>query len=109
MCGGLLLHYVGATSFIFGAHSLDKFSRMQVVAARYVNIISRMYLISQKRGEKLVLSATLEGVGLQRVRRVQRWWRRLRWQKQALSLMMGMHKRLGAQSKLYALEVRTVY
>ena len=40
------------------------------------------------------LAVILHGVGLTCVRRLQRWFRRMKWQERALAVMMLDHKRL---------------
>ena len=52
------------------------------------------------------------GVGLSKVRAIQRWWRRLttgKWQQRALVVAMGLHKRLGAKSIMGCIDDELVH
>ena len=52
------------------------------------------------------------GVGLSKVRAIQRWWRRLiapKKQQRALAMAMGLHKRLGAECVFIGLSSELVH
>jgi hypothetical protein len=61
----------------------------------------------QDNGTAWGQSFHIYGVGIQCVRRMQRWWRRMgarRYKERAVAVMMGGHARLGADSPLMALD-----
>jgi hypothetical protein len=103
-CKGLLLRYEEPASI-----DRDGGSDHHVMVLRPVAAIGRMFLAIMSEEGVWRLAAAVESVGLQRVRRLQRWWRLQLWRPRALAVMMGAHRRLGgAQSPLAALDDDTL-
>ena len=108
VCRGLLFRYLEPTCSVFGFHRLLKI----VIAGVIIFPQSEQDESDPKMclavlGDRIGstdwrLAVILHGVGLTRVRRLQRWFRRLKWQKRALAVMMSTHKRLGSDSPMAA-------
>ena len=103
-CHGLLLNYEKPTSHAFGLHNINT-----SLYFRVRSFDNELYVCIKSSCPRLAVIKynSAKGAGLQRVRRVQRWWRGRLWRRQAekhLAFMMAAHARLGAASMLGLLD-----
>ena len=104
---GLLLRYMVATQTLFGRHRLDAATSFRVLSLTRADVLHFRMLCAPVMVPGWIVRCAVYGVGLGRVRRLQRWWRRVlaeRWRQRAVAVMMGVHGRLGAASPLLRLE-----
>ena len=103
---GMLVRCERPVHFTFGRHKIDWFMRIQMKVAR-VDDRMRMFMhVTSVYGQGKVTSMDpVAGVGLQRIRMLQRRVRLWLWKRQAsLAFMMASHPRLGGLSSLRALD-----
>ena len=131
VCNGLIFKYQLPTRMIFGMHRLEDRPRILLLAPPfgasapaprafgpgrlYLSITSDHIVLDDGDVSNAfhgVLNTThaqnmmpVQGVGLARVRRLQRWFRFILGAKKRLALMMSNHKRLGASSCLQCLSM----
>ena len=107
---GLLMRYPYQTEHIMGAHRFQIATEFILSAYTYQDSwYMRFSLRANNVHHNLggTINFSVFGAGLQRVRTVQRWWRRQlerRWRERAVAVMMGAHPRLGASSPLRLLD-----
>ena len=102
LCRGLLLQLRAATSVFFGdtTKGEKKATEFYVYYHRTEEGMG-LYMASNINGRYWDKRRPAKGVGLQIVRRLQRWWRGVvRWRERALAIMMCTHKRLGSSAGL---------
>jgi hypothetical protein len=103
-CHGLLVRYVNPTNFVFGLHKIN-----ESINFRVRSFSDALYICITELRRHLAVTHFIhvQFVGLQRVRRVQRWWRGRLWKwsrDKHLAFMMAAHARLGSASKLMQLD-----
>jgi hypothetical protein len=106
---GLLFRFLEPIRSVFGLHRLCQITLAEVVIFPRANNNEPPHMCLAVCGDRIGstdwrLAVILYGVGLTRVRRLQRWFRRLKWQKRALAVMMSTHKRLGSDSPMALLD-----
>ena len=91
-CKGLLYRYLEPTCSAFGFHRLSKIMLAGVIIFPHDNEPTMcLALLGDRIGSSTDwrLAVILHGVGLTRVRRLQQWFRRMKWQPRALVVMMS--------------------
>ena len=104
----LLLRFLEATRTLFGIHRVSAVTSFVLVPAVIDNVQTGVQLgmfSYQARGQGWAVFTLPLGVGMDRIRRLQRWLRRrVLWRKHRLAFMMGTHARLGHSSPLLCLD-----
>ena len=101
---GLLLCFETPMHWFLGIHKLGSYSHFHV-SGEHVTVLGQEQVRIKLRGTgpNRICYSSLEGVGVQRVRRMQRWWRKQllkKKQERQVAFMMATHARLGAASGL---------
>ena len=105
---GMLMRYYQHTGLIFGRHKLAKISHIQMYVSYYGDVAFHCMAMRSPWGSRDALNETWDVlcVGMQKIRCIQRWFRRLLLEKKerTLALMMSSHCRLGQASALYKID-----
>ena len=103
---GLLLRYTLPTRALFGVHRLERVMEFQLYYFVFMDQIM-LNMRSNADGTYWSVRNRVDGVGLGRIRQLQRWWRERRRafrEARLLAFMMGAHKRIGAVSRVRAVD-----
>ena len=106
----LLMHIPAWCSLtVFPKHRMPLTTRFELYwVDNYVDFYLELFMYGNTwRDWVFFKEADAVGAGLWRVRAIQRWWRRrvtAIWQERALAVAMGLHKRLGAESQMRAMD-----
>ena len=120
-CSGLLVRYFHPTRCIFGVHRLERAPRIRLASGLlrciYVVISDNDIVVDDgdwANAHNIARNTTapqnvthVDGVGIARVRTLQRWFRRVlcqRRQERVLAVLMAAHGRVGAASLLNGLD-----
>ena len=102
--GLLLMRYPLSSDLVLGVHKFQAATNFLLYAYNYEGL---WYMCFSMRydGEE-TSNFNVFGVGIQRVRTVQRWWRARLLERRLRNVAVGMggHARLGASSPLYVLD-----
>jgi hypothetical protein len=100
MSRGLLLRYLEPTTQVFGLHRFKKAIVVQTIVTNFEGT-EHMFLgiMGDSMSSDWRIAATIQGIGISRVRTLQRWWRFMKWRARAVAVMMATHARLGAASE----------
>ena len=106
--GRLLLHIPEWCRLtVFPKHRMPLTTRFELYwVDNYVDFYLELFMYGNTWRD-WVFFKEADAVGLWRVRAIQRWWRRRMtaiWQERALAVAMGLHKRLGAESQMRAMD-----
>ena len=101
VCRGLLMRYRELNTEFMDSHGLRPFERIRILPVQRTLYPDETFLALL--ADRWNYAGTVHGVGLQCVRRVQRWLRTLKLQTLAVAFMMGQHPRVGARSPLMLL------
>ena len=101
---GLICHHnrIWRSVFAFDFTGLHSVPQITSVTMEHTWMEGRLIVWLMTRGPSKTFHL-LEFIGLWRVRRIQRWMRRMLDRKRALALAMGLHSRLGQASGLMEL------
>ena len=93
---------------VFSKYKLQTITGLKLMVIRYQGSPCMQLHMECKHavGHNWCCSAPVHGVGVERVRTVQRWWRRRsrQYKERAMAFMMGGHRRLGVGSGLRVLD-----